>query len=113
MARLEALEKQKEETKYQSERMKAASGQIKVTQTEMKRVFAQIRKLIKLGDSSNLGQLIDLHVDKIGVYPKQVVVKLNFFSSSSGYGKRELRRICGKTGAKNNRRHPCRAVFCS
>ena len=76
---LEALEKQKEETEYQLERMKSASRQIKVTQTEMKRVFALIRKLIKSVDSSNLRQVVDLYVDRIEVYPEKVIVKLNFF----------------------------------
>lgn len=50
-----------------------------ITESDVTLIFQQIKKQLTSGNLKSIKQVIETYVDKIIVYPNEVIVKLNFF----------------------------------
>ncbi len=78
-SKLTELEKRKADMERQISEIAAKCISMRVTEDELKRIFAQIRECLTQGTLSTVKQLIDIYVNSVTVYPDKVIVTFNFF----------------------------------
>ena len=77
--RLNALEADKVQFQSELDTVQRQAKERTVTETEVRDAFAQIRRLLSVGELGDIRRVVDTYIHKILVFPEKVVVYFNFF----------------------------------
>lgn len=77
--KLENCEKEKVQIETKLNSLISENRKDKFTESDIKVVFTKIRKALSSATLVNVKQIIDTYIDRIEIYPDEVIVRFNFF----------------------------------